>query len=155
MLADFPVHEELHEAPLFWIDAKDNDPASEDERQRKVVAECRRLGLFVAHIPQSGKRSDYERVKLHRNGAVSGVPDLVIISRSGTLWAEMKNGKDMPSRPQTDVMNTMVRNGVWCGVYRTWASVEARLIKLGMIANFNRPGSACDASRASTSSQME
>lgn len=130
-LLDFPVHEELHEQPLFYIEPKDRDPASEDDRQRAVVAECRRLGLFVAHIPQSGKRSDYERTKLHRNGAIAGIPDLVIHWTGCTYYAEMKDGKGSPSRPQIDVMNDLTRCGVPCGVHRSWATLAERLASCG------------------------
>lgn len=130
-LLDFPVHEELHEEPLFYIEPKDRDPSSEDERQREVVAECRRLRLFVAHIPQSGKRSDYERTKLHRNGAIAGVPDLYIAWSGGQYWAEMKDGKAGPSRPQIDVMNDLTRRNIPCGVHRGWESLVPRLVQAG------------------------
>lgn len=130
-LLDFPVHEELHEEPLFYIEPKDRDPSSEDDRQRAVVAECRRAGLFVAHIPQSGRRSDYERTKLHRNGAIAGVPDLVIHWTGGVYWAEMKDGKGMPTRPQIDVLNDFSRRQIPCGVHRSWPTIERALIKAG------------------------
>ena len=130
-LLDFPVHEELHEEPLFYIEPKDRDPASEDDRQRAVVAECRRSGLFVAHIPQSGKRSDYERTKLHRNGAIAGVPDLVIHWTGGVYWAEMKDGKGMPTRPQIDVLNEFSRRQIPCGVHRSWPTIKQALINAG------------------------
>lgn len=129
--AIFPEHEELNEVPLFFIEAKDRNPASEDVRQRHVVAACRRLGLFVAHIPQSGKRSDYERTKLHRNGAIAGVPDLVIQWTGGIYWAEMKDGTKGPSRAQIDVMNDLVRRNIPCGVHRSWETVEQRLAEVG------------------------
>lgn len=122
---------DLYAPPEFYIEPRDNDPATEDERQRAVVAACRRLGLFVAHIPQSGRRSDYERTKLHRNGAIAGVPDLVIQWTGGIYWAEMKNGKDGPSRPQIDVMNDFARRDIPCGVHRGWESLEPRLIQAG------------------------
>lgn len=130
-LLDFPVHEELHEKPLFYIEPKDRGPASEDDRQRAVVAECRRSGLFVAHIPQSGQRSDYERTKLHRNGAIAGVPDLVIHWTGGVYWAEMKDGKGMPTRPQIDVLNDFSRRQIPCGVHRSWPTIEQALINAG------------------------
>lgn len=130
-LLDFPIHEELNEPPLFFIEAKDRNPASEDVRQRHVVAACRRLGLFVAHIPQSGKRSDYERTKLHRNGAIAGIPDLLIAFPGGVYFAEMKDGKGSPSRAQIDVMNDLVRRNVPCGVHRSWETVEQRLAEVG------------------------
>ena len=135
-LLDFPVHEELHEAPLFPIDATDKDPASEDKRQREMVANLRRAGIFVAHIPQSGRRSDYERVTLHRNGAVAGLCDLLILwdgkaVGANVYFAEVKDGKGKPSRPQIDVMNQMTRMGVPCGVHRSWDSLAARLAVLG------------------------
>lgn len=130
-LLDFPVHEELHEEPLFFIEPKDKDTASEDQRQRVVVAACRRLGLFVAHIPQSGRRSDYERTKLHRNGAIAGVPDLVIQWTGGIYWAEMKDGTKGPARAQIDVMNDLTRRNIACGVHRSWASLASRLADCG------------------------
>lgn len=155
-LLDFPLHEELNEPPLFFIEPKDRFPDSEDKRQRQIVAECRRLGLFVAHIPQSGRRSDYERTKLHRNGAIAGIPDLYISWTGGQYWAEMKDGKSGPSRAQTDVMNDLTRRNIPCGVHRGWESLEPRLIAAGApISKSKRPGSASDAARASTSSQME
>lgn len=129
--AIFPEHEELNEAPLFFIEAKDRNPASEDVRQRHVVAACRRLGLFVAHIPQSGKRSDYERTKLHRNGAIAGIPDLLIAFPGGVYFAEMKDGKGTPARAQIDVMNDLVRRNIPCGVHRSWESLEQRLAEVG------------------------
>lgn len=154
--AIFPEHEELNEAPMFFIEAKDRNPASEDVRQRHVVAACRRLGLFVAHIPQSGKRSDYERTKLHRNGAIAGIPDLLIAFPGGVYFAEMKDGKGTPSRAQIDVMNDLVRRNIPCGVHRSWETVEQRLAEVGApISKNERPGSGCVAARASTSSQME
>ena len=130
-LLDFPVHEELHEEPLFPIDATDKDPASEDKRQREMVANLRRAGIFVAHIPQSGRRSDYERVTLHRNGSIAGIPDLYLAWSGGSYFCEVKDGKGKPSLPQIEVMNQMTRMGVPCGVHRSWASLEAALIKTG------------------------
>lgn len=130
-LLDFPLHEELNEPPQFYIEPRDRFPDSEDKRQRLVVAECRRLGLFVAHIPQSGRRSDYERTRLHRNGAIAGIPDLVIHWPGGVYWAEMKDGKSPPSRPQIDVMNDLTRRSIPCGVHRGWESLEPRLIAAG------------------------
>lgn len=155
-LLDFPLHEELSEPPLFFIEPKDRLIFTEDQRQQAVVAACRRLGLFVAHIPQSGRRSDYERTKLHRNGAIAGIPDLVIHWTGGVYYAEMKDDKGMPSRAQTDVMNDLTRRNIPCGVHRGWGSLEPRLIQAGApIVKFKRPGSGSDAARASTSSQME
>ena len=131
-LLDFPVHEELNEAPMFPIDATDKDPASEDKRQCVVIAECKRRGLSVWHNAQSGRRSDYERTTLHRNGAIAGVADLTIHwPGRGTYYAEMKNGKTGPSTPQIEFLNARIREGFPCGVHRSWASVEAALIKAG------------------------
>jgi len=147
-LLDFPLHEELSEPPLFFIEPKDRLPFSEDERQRAVVAACRRLGLFVAHIPQSGRRSDYERTKLHRNGAIAGIPDLVIHWPGGTYYAEMKDGKGSPSRAQIDVMNDLSRRAIPCGVHRGWESLEQKLIAAGApIARQNGPAPVGDAAR--------
>ncbi len=131
-LLDFPVHEELNEPPLFFIEPKDRFPDSEDKRQRVVVAECRRLGLSVWHNPQSGRRSDYERTTLHRNGAIAGVADLTIHwPGGGTYYAEMKDGTKGPTRPQIDFLNARVRDGIPCGVHRGWESLEPRLIAAG------------------------
>lgn len=148
---------DLYAPPEFYIEPRDNDPASEDQRQRAVVAECKRLHLSVWHNAQSGRRSDYERTTLHRNGAIAGVADLTIHwPGRGTYYAEMKDGKKGPSRSQVEFLNARVREGFPCGVHRSWASVEAALIMAGApISENKRPGSASDAARASTSSQME
>lgn len=131
-LLDFPAHEELNEPPLFFIEPKDRFPDSEDKRQRDVVAECRRLGLSVWHNTQSGRRSDYERTTLHRNGAIAGVADLTIHwPGGGTYYAEMKDGTKGPTRPQIDFLNARVRDGIPCGVHRGWETLESRLLAAG------------------------
>lgn len=130
-LLDFPIHEELNEPPLFYIEPKDRDPAGEDTRQRGVVSMLRRRGVHVHHNPQSGRRSDYERTTLHRNGAIAGVADLSIHWRGGTYYAEMKDGTKMPSRAQVEFLNDMTRLGIPCGVHRSWATLEAALIAAG------------------------
>lgn len=130
--AIFPEHEELNEEPLFFVEAKDRNPASEDVRQRHVVAECRRHGLSVWHNPQSGRRSDYERTTLHRNGAIAGVADLTIHwPGRGIYYAEMKDGTKGPTRPQIEFLNARIREGIACGVHRGWDSLLPRLIEAG------------------------
>lgn len=148
-LLDFPVHEELNEPPLFFIEPRDRFPDSEDMRQRLVVAECRRHGLSVWHNPQSGRRSDYERTTLHRNGAIAGVADLTIHwPGRGIYYAEMKDGTKGPTRPQIDFLNARVRDGIACGVHRGWESLEPRLIQAGApIKRQNGPAPIGDAAR--------
>lgn len=132
MNAFLPEHEELSEAPLFYIAPTDRDPAREDTRQRGIVAMARRRGLFCVHIPQSGRRSDYERTTLHRNGSIAGMPDLLICWDGGGVYMpEIKDGRGKPSRAQIEVMNDLTRRGVGCGVHRGWATLEAALIAAG------------------------
>jgi hypothetical protein len=130
-LDHLPADEGLSLTPRFHIAPTDRDPAREDSRQRAIVAMARRRGLFCVHIPQSGKRSDYERTSLHRNGAVAGVPDLMIAWAGGVYFAEVKDGRGKPSPAQIEVMNQLVERGIPCGVHRGWATLEAALIAAG------------------------
>lgn len=132
MLLDFlPADEGLSLEPLFFIAPRDRDPAREDVRQRAIVAMAKRRGLFVAHIPQSGRRSDFERTKLHRDGAIAGIPDLMIAWVGGIYFAEIKDGSGKPSPAQIEVMNQFSRRNIPCGVHRGWATLEAALIAAG------------------------
>jgi hypothetical protein len=128
----FPEHEDLHEQPLFYVEPKDKLPDSEEKRQKRMIAELRRQGVSVWHNAQSGRRSDYERTTLHRNGSVAGVPDLSITwAGRGSYFAEVKSGTGSPSRAQIEFLNARTREGFPCGVHRTWETLEACLIAAG------------------------
>lgn len=132
LFPDLPEHQDLLPEPMFYIEPRDKDTASEEKRQRVIVAACHRAGLSVWHNPQSGRRSDYERTTLHRNGAIAGVADLTIHwGNRGTYYAEIKNGRDGPSRAQINFLNARKREDFPCGVHRGWKSLEQKLIEAG------------------------
>lgn len=117
-ISDFPL-EEAGDEPWF-IEPKDRDPASELDRQGLFLS---RLKLWAPSVrafavPNAGKRSDWERLRRFREGAVAGALDLVIFWNRGVFFAEFKNGKEMPDRNQRDMLNNLYRAGHHCGVYR-------------------------------------
>lgn len=65
--------------------------ASESEIQAAIVRELRRLGYFVFHVPNGGKRPRIEAAIMVGMGVVAGVADLCVLLPHGrTLWLEVK-----------------------------------------------------------------
>lgn len=125
----------LDEQPLFFIEAKDREKASEFDRQRAFVNTLRRKHpqCMVTAIPNGSKDSDWSRLRKWQEGLVRGYPDTIITWNHGTLFAEFKNGADMPRQSQIDVMNRLHRQGFRVGVYRNAATLLEHLADAGAL----------------------
>jgi hypothetical protein len=136
-IEDFPAEED---GDLNWfIEAKDQDPASEQERQGLVLSGLTNQApaVDVVAIPNAGKRSDWERLQRWREGARAGALDLVFSwqptreNDRGVFFAEMKDGQKMPTKAQRERLNIYTRQGHACGVYRTAATLLDHLRQAG------------------------
>jgi len=64
---------------------------SEHDEQKALVKKLRGLGVVVFAIPNGGLRDKVTSTRLKEEGAVSGIPDLLIVLDDGkSLWVEMK-----------------------------------------------------------------
>lgn len=106
--------------PGIWIEPKDCDHASEDERQIKLVIRLKRCPALAFHaVPNGGRQSDWARVRGERMGVVAGQPDLGIDWLGGSAVIEMKNGTEMPRPNQVARLNRLHRMGKNVAVCRT------------------------------------
>jgi hypothetical protein len=77
----------------------------EDQLQRQVIrwVNMQYPDAFIVHIPNEGRRSNFERYKFKQLGGVSGMPDLMIFNptkkRNG-LAIELKVGYNKPTENQ-------------------------------------------------------
>lgn len=133
MLNDLPA-DDFEQPDLPWfLEPKDTNPASELRRQTLFLsrAAARCPGVDVLAIPNAGKRSDWERIQRWREGARAGALDLVLTWPGGVFFAEMKDGKGMPTRAQRDRLNRYHRQGHHCGVYRNADTLLEHLQRAG------------------------
>ena len=123
----------LSEAPLFFIEPRDNDPAPEEDRQGEAVATIRRTfpHARVVAILNGERRGQWALNLARKLGAWWGFPDLIVLAPRKIAMIEMKNGKDMPKQHQIDCMNWLHRSGFAVGVFRTADSAIAFLRREG------------------------
>ncbi len=63
----------------------------EDALQKAIVRWLRLHGLFVAHVPNTARRSPREGARFKEMGMVAGYPDLIVHGRGGvTVLIEVK-----------------------------------------------------------------
>jgi hypothetical protein len=120
----FPADEPLTEAPLFWIEPRDKDPASEDDRQGAFASAIRsRPGVHIAAVLNDGKRGQKALNRANKLGAWWGFPDCIVVASGRVAFVEFKNGTAMPKQHQVDALNTLHRLGFPVAVARSagWA----------------------------------
>jgi hypothetical protein len=91
--------------PRVYVEPKDRDPASEDDRQSR----------FVNRV----KRGQWERNKAMREGLAIGWPDVGIVWAGAEARIEFKNGSEMPRDEQIETLNWLVDRGHPVAVCRT------------------------------------
>jgi len=119
--------------PAIYVEPRDKDAASEDDRQAEFIATMRRTALAcrVYAVPNGAKRSRWESAKVKREGLASGWPD------TGTRWAnghadiEFKNGTAMPTPNQIETLNWLHLRGHHVAVCRTAAGAMRWLREVG------------------------
>lgn len=135
--ADFPAEDERDEP--WFIEPKDNDPASEAKRQGLFLSRLRAQAPAVDALafPNAGKSTEWERLQRYREGKRAGALDLNMTWKPtrprdrGVFYAEFKNGKSMPTKEQRDRLNLYFRQGHRCGVYRNADTLLQHLREAG------------------------
>lgn len=129
-IAEDPIDEKLD--PAIYVQPKDSEPASEDDRQIALVKRLKNChGLAYHAVPNGGRQSDWARLRGERMGVVAGQPDLGIDWTGGAAVIEMKNGKEMPRPNQVDRLNRLHRMGKNVAVCRTAAGAIQYLRSVG------------------------
>lgn len=105
----------------------------EHSEQAKLVARVRAFypGVLIAAIPNGGSRTALERVSMHAEGVLSGMPDLCVLEPSGGfcgLFIEMKTQTGVVAAAQRDIARRLNRGGYLCVTARSaadgWAVIE-------------------------------
>lgn len=119
--------------PRIWVEPKDNDPASEDDRQTVFVATMRKdhRQCRVYAVLNGARRSQWESAKAKREGMVSGWPDVGVRWAGGHADIEFKNGDSMPTPNQIETLNWLFANGHAVAVCRTAAGALGWLRSVG------------------------
>jgi hypothetical protein len=136
--ASFLELEDTVDEPWF-IEAKDDDPTSEFDRQTLFLSRLKILAPAVdaLAIPNAGKSTDWERIRRFREGARRGALDLKLTWKPskpgdrGVFFAELKAGRTMPTKDQCERLNRYYRMGHKCGVYRRPDTLLAHLREAG------------------------
>ena len=106
--------------PAIYVQPKDRDETSEDDRQIALVRRLKNcFGIAFHAVPNGGRQSDWARLRGERMGVVAGQPDLGIDWSGGSAVIEMKNGAEMPRTNQVDRLNRLHRMGKNVAVCRT------------------------------------
>lgn len=96
----------------------------EHTEQSKLVGMIRAFhpGVIVAAIPNGGGRTASERVSLHAEGVLTGMPDLAVLKPSKGfcgLFLEMKTREGVESAAQKDIARRLNKEGYLCLVARS------------------------------------
>lgn len=123
----------LDPVPMFHIDEKDSDPASEDDRQGAFARIIRATpGVQIAAILNDHNWGQKGLNRARKLGAWWGFPDSGVFAEPRMVaFCEFKNGKKMPERHQVECLNTLHGMGFPVGVFRRPESAIAFLAKHG------------------------
>jgi hypothetical protein len=96
----------------------------EHKEQVKLVQRVRAFypDVLIAAIPNGGSRSASERVRLHGEGVLAGMPDLCVLRRSkgfGGLFVEMKTKVGVVSKEQSCIAKQLNSEGYLCVIARS------------------------------------
>ena len=106
------------------VDLKRKRKNTEHIDQVKVVQHFRAFypDIIIAAIPNGGDRSPQERVRLHSEGVLAGMPDLCVLEpKNGfhALFVEMKTKAGVVSSKQSTVGLQLNAKGYLCLVSRS------------------------------------
>ena len=96
----------------------------EHQEQCKLVARVRAFlpDILIAAVPNGGSRTPQERVSLHAEGVLAGMPDLCVLeARKGFhgLFLEMKTAVGVASDAQNDIAVKLNSRGYLCLIARS------------------------------------
>jgi len=105
----------------------------EHTEQVKLVQRVRAFypDIIIASIPNGGDRTASERVRLHSEGVLAGMPDLCVLEALGGyhgLFVEMKTATGQQSKEQKALQLQLNNRGYLCVVARS-ASEGFEIIK--------------------------
>ena len=105
----------------------------EHTEQVKLVQRVRAFypDVIIASIPNGGDRTALERVRLHSEGVLAGMPDLCVLEALGGyygLFVEMKTATGQQSKEQKALQLQLNNRGYLCTVARS-ASEGFEIIK--------------------------
>ena len=105
----------------------------EHTEQVKLVQRVRAFypDTIIASIPNGGDRTALERVRLHSEGVLAGMPDLCVLEALGGyhgLFVEMKTATGQQSKEQKALQLQLNNRGYLCVVARS-ASEGFEIIK--------------------------
>lgn len=108
----------------------------EHNEQSRLVARVRAFypDVLIAAIPNGGSRTALERVSMHAEGVLSGMPDLCVLEPSKGfcgLFIEMKTQTGVVAAAQRDIARRLNRGGYLCVTARSaddgWVVIEEYL----------------------------
>ena len=96
----------------------------EHTEQVKLVQRVRAFypDVIIAAIPNGGDRTASERVRLHQEGVLAGMPDLCVLEAAGGFYGpfvEMKTATGQQSKEQKVLQLQLNANGYLCTVARS------------------------------------
>ena len=108
------------------VDLKRKRKSVEHIDQVKVVQHFRAFypEVIIAAIPNGGDRTASERVRLHSEGVLAGMPDLCVLeAKNGFhgLFVEMKTATGQQSKEQKALQLQLNNRGYLCTVARSAA----------------------------------
>ncbi len=116
----------------------------EHTEQVKLVQRVRAFypDTIIAAIPNGGDRTASERVRLHSEGVLAGMPDLCVLEACGGfhgLFVEMKTATGVQSKEQKALQLTLNAKGYLCTVARS-AAEGFEIIKGYLNGESKQPG---------------
>ena len=109
---------------MVGIDLKRKRQSIEHKEQVRLVQRVRAFypDVLIAAIPNGGDRTASERVRLHGEGVLAGMPDLCVLRRSkgfGGLFVEMKTKIGVVSKEQGCIARQLNGEGYLCVIARS------------------------------------
>lgn len=98
----------------------------------KTVIDGIRIGDYLIHIPNEGKRGPKAAKDAKRLGLRAGVPDLFLALPRGDyagLWIEMKSMTGMPTSEQTEWLNKLKKEGYLVSLSRGFDRAKDSIMK--------------------------
>jgi hypothetical protein len=109
---------------MVGINIKRKRKSIEHKEQVRLVQRVRAFypDVLIAAIPNGGDRTASERLRLHGEGVLAGMPDLCVLKRSkgfGGLFVEMKTEVGVVNKQQGCIARQLNEEGYLCVIARS------------------------------------
>ena len=107
----------------------------EDSLQEAIVRYVRVVApqLLIYAVPNGGRRSKTEAIRLKRQGVLAGVFDLTIVAPGGKHYAvEVKTDTGSLSPAQRDIKDHLIRHAIPYVVVRSVEDIRTALAQWGL-----------------------